>query len=66
MAFYLWLQHPSLTGWDVAAWLARAGLLVSPGEFYGPPGAAYVRLALVQPIERLGQALDHLDTIDSP
>jgi aspartate/methionine/tyrosine aminotransferase len=66
MAFYLWLRHRSLGGWDVAAWLARAGLLVSPGEFYGAAGNAYVRLALVQPLERLSLALDRLDTIGTP
>jgi aspartate/methionine/tyrosine aminotransferase len=28
-------------------------MLVSPGEFYGPAGAAHVRIALVQPDDRL-------------
>jgi len=35
-------------------WLAEhAGVLVSPGEFYGPAGSEYVRLALVDSMDRL-------------
>jgi aspartate/methionine/tyrosine aminotransferase len=30
-----------------------AGVLCSPGEFYGPGGAEHVRLAVVQPDDRL-------------
>ena len=29
------------------------GLLVSPGDLYGEDGAGHVRVALVQPMERL-------------
>jgi aspartate/methionine/tyrosine aminotransferase len=29
------------------------GVLVSPGEFYGEAGAGHVRIAVVQPDERL-------------
>ena len=29
------------------------GLLVSPGDLYGEDGAGHVRVAVVQPIERL-------------
>jgi aspartate/methionine/tyrosine aminotransferase len=32
---------------------AQGGLIVSPGEFYGPTGAGYVRVAAVAPMERL-------------
>ncbi len=54
--FYLWVPvpHGLGDGWDLAGELARrAGLLVSPGEFYGPAGAGFVRVALVQPMVRL-------------
>jgi aspartate/methionine/tyrosine aminotransferase len=34
--------------------LAReGGALVSPGDFYGPDAAGYVRIAMVQPDDRL-------------
>ena len=48
-------------GWEIAARLAHAGTLVSPGDLYGAAGADHVRLALVQPTERLQLALDRLD-----
>ncbi len=59
--FYLWvpvpdwaheLARPSGRGgaWLLAETLAvTAGVLVSPGEFYGAGGAGHVRLAVVQP-----------------
>ena len=53
-AFYLWAPAPGGDAWALAHELAaKGGALVSPGEFYGPPGAAYVRIATVQPLERL-------------
>jgi aspartate/methionine/tyrosine aminotransferase len=61
--FYLWLRaaEGNDDGWEIAARLAQtAGLLVSPGDFYGPAGADHVRLALVQPRERLELALDRM------
>ena len=30
-----------------------AGILVSPGDLYGPHGAGHVRIAVVQPLDRL-------------
>ncbi len=53
-AFYLWVAAPGGDAWGLAARLARdAGALVSPGEFYGDAGAGHVRLAMVQPDDRL-------------
>ena len=47
-SFYLWI--PVDDGWDFATRCARdGGALVSPGEFYGPDGAGFVRVAVVQP-----------------
>ena len=31
----------------------EAGALVSPGDFYGPDGSGYVRIAAVQPDDRI-------------
>ena len=61
--FYLWLRAADGAddGWQIAARLAHeAGLLVSPGDLYGALGADHVRLALVQPRERLELALGRL------
>ncbi|HUV10608.1 MAG TPA: succinyldiaminopimelate transaminase [Acidimicrobiia bacterium] len=64
-AFYLWLrdhEDDRNDGWGVAALLARRGIVVAPGDLYGPPGARHVRLALCIPDARLGLALERLDT----
>jgi len=56
-AFYLWVAAAGGDGWALTAELARtAGCLVSPGEFYGPLGAGFVRVAAVQPDDRQGTA----------
>ena len=68
-AFYLWAPAPTGDAWAFAGLLARrAGLIVSPGEFYcSEPDASgpvdprsYVRIAAVQPAERLQLALERL------
>jgi succinyldiaminopimelate transaminase len=62
MAFYAWLRAADgRDGWRIAHDLARAGTLVSPGDLYGPAGLSHVRVALVQPLERLQLALERLD-----
>ena len=53
-AFYLWAPAPHGDAWALAHELAaKGGALVSPGEFYGPQGDGHVRIAVVQPLERL-------------
>ncbi len=53
-AFYLWVRAPDGDAWALAHRLAaEAGVVVSPGEFYGPDGADHVRVAVVQPDDRL-------------
>jgi aspartate/methionine/tyrosine aminotransferase len=57
-SFYLWAPAPDGDAWGLARQLAeRAGVLVSPGEFYGDAGAGYVRVAVVQPDDRLDLAI---------
>jgi aspartate/methionine/tyrosine aminotransferase len=55
--FYLWVPVPEggpHGDWDLVEVLAlEAGVLASPGELYGPDGAGHVRVAVVQPMERL-------------
>ncbi len=56
--FYLWV-HTGADAWELTRKLAETtGALVSPGEFYGPAGADFVRVAAVQPIERIQAAVD--------
>jgi aspartate/methionine/tyrosine aminotransferase len=51
---YLWVAAPGGDAWGFAERLAsEAGALVSPGDFYGPTAAGHVRLAMVQPDDRL-------------
>jgi aspartate/methionine/tyrosine aminotransferase len=41
-------------GWSFTEQLASdGGAIVSPGEFYGPEGAPFVRVAVVQPDDRI-------------
>jgi succinyldiaminopimelate transaminase len=52
--FYLWLPAPDGDAWRFAEDLAAdGGVLVTPGDTFGPQGAGYVRVALVQSMERL-------------
>ncbi len=52
--FYLWPEAPDGDAWALTGLLAaKGGALVSPGEFYGQSGAGHVRIAVVQPLERL-------------
>jgi len=55
--FYLWVPVPAdrwPDAWSMAEALATdGGILVSPGDLYGDGGAGHVRVALVQPMERL-------------
>jgi succinyldiaminopimelate transaminase len=58
-AFYLWI--PVQDGWEFTEKFARdAGALVSPGEFYGPAGSGFVRLAVVQPDEQVALVIERL------
>ena len=55
--FYLWVPVPAdrwPDAWAMAEALAAdGGILVSPGDLYGEGGPGHVRVALVQPMERL-------------
>jgi succinyldiaminopimelate transaminase len=66
--FYLWVPVPASVpdgGWGLTERLALAGgVLVSPGEFYGPDGAGFVRIAVVQPTERLELVVSRLAGTD--
>ena len=56
---YLWATRGE-PGRATVAWLARLGILVAPGDFYGPAGANHVRIALTATDERVAAAVDRL------
>jgi succinyldiaminopimelate transaminase len=61
--FYLWAPAPDGDAWGLARRLAaEGGALVSPGEFYGDAGRGHIRVALVQPGERLDLVAARLGT----
>jgi succinyldiaminopimelate transaminase len=60
---YLWASHPSYDGWESVAVLARLGILVAPGVFYGEAGRDHVRVALTATDERVGAAVERLALI---
>ena len=65
--FYLWVPVPAgrwSDAWAMAGALAAdGGLLVSPGDLYGPAGAGHVRVAVVQPLERLALVGERLGRV---
>ena len=65
--FYLWVPVPKerwADAWGLAESLATdGGLLVSPGDLYGEGGAGHVRVAVVQPLERLELVGERLDRV---
>jgi succinyldiaminopimelate transaminase len=60
---YLWATHPGYDARRSVEALADAGILVAPGEFYGPAGARYVRVALTATDERIEAAAVRLDEL---
>lgn len=56
---YLWATRGEPC-WETVADLAKSGILVAPGEFYGPAGARHVRIALTATDERVAAAVTRL------
>ncbi|BBX72483.1 succinyldiaminopimelate transaminase [Mycobacterium shinjukuense] len=56
---YLWITRGEGCHQTVA-WFAERGILVAPGEFYGPGGARHVRVALTATDERIAAAVQRL------
>jgi succinyldiaminopimelate transaminase len=57
---YLWVTRAGLDCWGSVQLLAEAGILVAPGEFYGPAGHSHVRVALTATDERVDAAVARL------
>ena len=63
---YVWAPIPS--GFDSAAAycehvLEEAGVVISPGDAYGPSGAGFFRISLTTPDDRLIEAVERLRTL---
>ena len=56
---YLWVEAPA----EVVPRLLEHGVVVSPGEFFGPSGAGYVRFALVPTEEECARAAQILEEV---
>jgi LL-diaminopimelate aminotransferase len=60
---YIWAPIPA--GFESSAAycehvLEHAGVVISPGDAYGPSGAGFFRISLTTPDERLLEAVDRL------
>ncbi|MFZ1361935.1 MAG: succinyldiaminopimelate transaminase [Candidatus Nanopelagicales bacterium] len=56
---YLWATRDE-SCWDTLAWLADRGIVVAPGEFYGPRGTNHVRVAMTASDEAVEQVTRRL------
>lgn len=56
---YLWATRDEGC-WSTVDWMAERGILVAPGDFYGPAGARHVRVALTATDERVAAAAARL------
>ena len=56
---YLWCTRDEVC-WSTVDWFAARGILVAPGEFYGPSGARHIRVALTAPDDRVAAAAERL------
>jgi succinyldiaminopimelate transaminase len=60
---YLWASRPGDDCWASVGALAEAGILVAPGDFYGPAGANHIRVALTATDERIRSAVARLSAL---
>ncbi|QKW11121.1 succinyldiaminopimelate transaminase [Streptomyces sp. NA04227] len=58
-SLYLWATREE-SCWDTVDRLARLGILVAPGDFYGPAGERFVRVAFTATDERVAAAVARL------
>jgi succinyldiaminopimelate transaminase len=56
---YLWASRDE-DCWTTVDWLAKRGIVVAPGDFYGPAGGRHVRVALTASDERVESAAARL------
>ncbi|MDX1919001.1 MAG: aminotransferase class I/II-fold pyridoxal phosphate-dependent enzyme [Candidatus Caenarcaniphilales bacterium] len=63
-AMYVWVPAPTGEAMtSVEELLLKAGLATTPGSFFGSEGDRYIRIALVQPLDKLQEAMQRLQDI---
>lgn len=58
-SLYLWATRGEGC-WETVGWLAERGILVAPGDFYGPAGANHVRVAFTATDAAVAKAVSRL------
>jgi aspartate/methionine/tyrosine aminotransferase len=58
-SLYLWATRDE-SCWDTVTWLADRGILVAPGDFYGPTGGRHVRVAFTATDDRIAASVARL------
>lgn len=56
---YLWCTRNE-SDWDSVAWLAKLGILATPGNFYGPLGNSHIRIAMTATDSQINEAVDRI------
>ena len=57
---YLWVRRDGEECWDMAAWLARRGIICVPGQIYGVSGREHVRLTITTTDQNVSAAAQRL------
>lgn len=52
---YLWCTRNE-SDWESVAWLAKLGILATPGNFYGPLGSSHIRIAMTATDSQIADA----------
>ncbi|UGY93473.1 succinyldiaminopimelate transaminase [Streptomyces gobiensis] len=60
-SLYLWATRNEPC-WDTVGELSKQGILVAPGDFYGPAGERFVRVAFTATDERVAEAVRRLNS----
>lgn len=56
---YIWCTRNE-SDWDSVAWLAKLGILATPGNFYGPLGKSHIRIAMTATDNQISQAASRI------
>ena len=58
---YLWCTRNE-SDWESVAWLAKLGILATPGNFYGPLGGSHIRIAMTATDQQISEAATRITT----
>jgi aspartate/methionine/tyrosine aminotransferase len=56
---YIWCTR-SEDAWASVDWLAKIGILATPGNFYGPLGASHIRVAMTATDSQISEAAERI------